>query len=146
MDTAEQAQNSLYVFHNLCACTGTPLSAQAALPGRIKSSANWSTSWSSGVITSLRSNFPRGGGGADKLRLIEQLFINLIVLQCDQNPENAVAASSFSQMFGGTGLDFHDKAQQLRELTSRLPASIRGDDNYWIERPRKEAGMVISFY
>ena len=68
------------------------------------------------------------------------------MLQRDQNPEHAVAAFSFSQMFGGTGLDFHDKAQQLCELTSRLPAAVRGDDEYWINRIRKEAGMTIMFY
>ena len=47
---------------------------------------------------------------------------------------------------GKSGLDFHDKAQQLRELTSRLPAAVRGDDEYWIRRVREEAGMTIMFY
>ena len=74
------------------------------------------------------------------------MFINPKVLQRDRKPEAAVAAFDFGQMLGGTGLDFHDKAQQLRELTSRLPTAVRGDDEYWINRIREEAGMQIMFY
>jgi hypothetical protein len=93
LDTAEQAQNSLYVFHNLCARTGTPLSG--GTPQQDQELSQLVDLWcekSSKVVTSLRSNFPRGGSGADKLRLVEQLFINPKVLQRDQKPEAAVAA------------------------------------------------------
>ena len=62
MDTAEQAQNSLYVFHNLCARTGTPLSG--GTPQQDQELSQLVDLWcekSSKVVTSLRSNFPRGG-------------------------------------------------------------------------------------
>ena len=147
LDTVEQAQNSLYVFHNLCARTGTPLSG--GTPQQDKALGQLVDLWCEKnirIVTALRSNFPRGGSGVDKLRLVEQLFINPKVLQRDQKPEAAVAAFDFGQMLGGSGLDFHDKAQQLRELTSRLPAAVRGDDEYWIRRIREEAGMEIMFY
>ena len=49
-----------------------------------------------------------------------------------------------SEERGSTSTD--DKAQQLRELTSRLPKAVRGDDEYWINRIREEAGMQIMFY
>ena len=147
MDTAELAQNSLYTFRNACARLGVPMSGgdpqQDLQLGQLVEL--WCEK-SSKVVTSLRTTFPVGGSGYDKLRHVEQVFITPKVLARDKNPEDAVAAFSFSQMYKGSGLDFHDKAQQLRELTARLPAAVRGDDRYWIERTRNAAGIAVSFY
>jgi hypothetical protein len=142
LETVEHALNSLYVFRNLCARTGTPL--EGGTPQQDRELSQLVDLWcekNSKIVTTLRSNFPLGGSGVDKLRLVETLFINPKVLQRDRKPEAAVAAFDFRRMLGGSGLDFHEKAQQLRELTSRLPAAVRGDDEYWINRIREEAGI-----
>ena len=147
MDTAELAQNSLYTFRNACARLGVPMSGgDSQQDQHLSQLVELWCEKSSKVVTSLRNTFPGGGCGYDKLRHVEQVFISPKVLARDKNPEDAVAAFSFNQMYRGSGLDFHDKAQQLRELTARLPASVRGDDRYWIERTRNAAGITVSFY
>ena len=147
IDTAEHAQNSLYMFEARCQQMDIPTAGGDAQQDQLLDQlvSKWCEQVSV-VLTSLRCTFPVGGSGAEKLQHIKEVFINPLVQQRDTDPESAVAAFRFDQLFGGTGLEFHSKLLVLQDLVARLPAAVRGSPSYWIDRCRTHAGPSLMFY